>query len=95
MMHTTSNVLERFLRYVQVDTQSARSCRTSPTSSAIQFDPANLLADELRDLGAENVEVTDHAMWWHTFPQALAARTARLGPLSRIWTPRRWSRALV
>lgn len=56
-----SDVLNRFLRYVQVDTQSADEHCDQVPSTAIQFDLANLLADELRELGARDVAVSDHA----------------------------------
>ena len=55
------DVLERFLRYVRVTTQSSEEhCDVVP-STACQFDLANLLADELRGLGALAVEVSEHA----------------------------------
>ncbi len=56
-----SDVLNRFLRYVQVDTQSADEHCDQVPSTAIQFDLANLLADELRELGARDIAVSDHA----------------------------------
>lgn len=56
-----SDVLERFLRYVQVDTQSADEHCDQVPSTAIQFDLANMLADELRELDAHDVTVSDHA----------------------------------
>ena len=55
------DVLERFLRYVQVDTQSSDEHSDQVPSSAIQFDLANLLADELRGLGAVDVRVSENA----------------------------------
>lgn len=56
-----SDVLERFLRYVQVDTQSSDEHADETPSSEIQFDLARMLADELRSLGAQDVAVSDHA----------------------------------
>lgn len=56
-----SDVLNRFLRYVQVDTQSADEHCDQVPSTTIQFDLANLLADELRERGARDVAVSDHA----------------------------------
>ena len=47
----SSDVLERFLRYVQVDTQSSDEHADQVPSSTIQFDLARLLAEELRGLG--------------------------------------------
>lgn len=61
MAETAQNdALERFIRYVQVDTQSAdEHCDQAP-SSACQFDLANLLAEELRGLGAADATVTEN-----------------------------------
>ncbi|WP_308616272.1 peptidase T [uncultured Enorma sp.] len=56
-----SDVLERFLRYVQVDTQSSDEHADETPSSEIQFDLARMLADELLSLGAQDVAVSDHA----------------------------------
>ena len=50
-------VLERFLRYVQVDTQSDSDSETFP-STAKQLDLGRMLADELREAGLEEVELT-------------------------------------
>lgn len=54
-----SDVVQRFFRYVQVDTQSADEHCDQVPSTACQFDLANLLADELRALGAEDAYVTE------------------------------------
>ena len=56
-----SDVLERFLRYVQVDTPSSDAHADETPSSEVQFDLARMLADELRSLGAQDVAVSDHA----------------------------------
>ena len=56
-----SDVLERFLRYVQVNTQSSDANCDQVPSSACQFDLANLFANELRELGALDVAVSEHA----------------------------------
>ena len=62
MSHTEqSDVLERFLRYVKVNTQSSDADCDRVPSSDCQFDLANLLADELHALGALDVEVSEHA----------------------------------
>ena len=56
-----SDVVERFLRYVQVDSQGVPSNAAQVPSSPCQFDMTNLLADELRELGCEDVTTTEHA----------------------------------
>jgi tripeptide aminopeptidase len=62
-----TDVLERFLRYARVDTQSARGSATYP-SSAKQLDLSRLLADELRELGLDDVELTEHGYVFATLP---------------------------
>ena len=54
-----SDVVQRFFRYVQVDTQSADEHCDQVPSTACQFDLAKLLADELHALGAEDAYVTE------------------------------------
>src|SRR5687767_1558847 len=49
----------RFLRYVRIDTQADESSPSIP-STAIQFNLLNLLADELRELGADEVTIADY-----------------------------------
>jgi tripeptide aminopeptidase len=61
------NVLERFLRYVQVDTQSDSDSDTYP-STAKQLDLGRILAQELRDAGLEDVELTEHGYVFATLP---------------------------
>ena len=49
-----TSLLERFLRYVAIDTESDPKSDTYP-STAKQFDLLRLLADELRELGVPQV----------------------------------------
>jgi tripeptide aminopeptidase len=53
------DVLERFLRYVKVDTQSDDDSNSYPSTKK-QLDLGRMLADELRDAGVEDVELTEH-----------------------------------
>lgn len=82
-----SDVLERFLRYVRVTTQSSEEhCDVVP-STACQFDLANLLADELRGLGALDVEVSEHAYVTAHIPASPGAENApRLGLIAHLDT---------
>ena len=61
--------LQRFLRYVQIDTQARYGADTYP-STAKQLDLSRLLADELRELGAADVELTEHGYVFATIPGA-------------------------
>ena len=58
---TDPDVLERFLRYVQINTQSEDASCDQVPSSTVQFDLANVLAEELRELGATDAHVTENA----------------------------------
>jgi tripeptide aminopeptidase len=63
----SDDVLDRFLRYVQVDTQSDDDSETYP-STAKQLDLGKMLADELREIGLEDVELTEHGYVFATVP---------------------------
>jgi tripeptide aminopeptidase len=60
-------LLERFSRYVRIDTQSDRESGTTPSTPG-QFDLARLLADELRELGLADVECSDDCYVTATVP---------------------------
>jgi tripeptide aminopeptidase len=53
------DVLERFLRYVRIDTQSDPESKTYP-STARQRDLGELLARELEELGLDDVSIDEH-----------------------------------
>jgi tripeptide aminopeptidase len=63
----SEGVLERFLRYVQIDTQADEESHTYP-STAKQLDLSRLLVDELRALGLDDVELTEHGYVFATLP---------------------------
>jgi tripeptide aminopeptidase len=63
----TENVVDRFLRYVRVDTRSKEDATETP-STATQWTLANMLADELRTIGAANVRLSEHGMVYATIP---------------------------
>jgi tripeptide aminopeptidase len=59
--------LDRFLRYVKIDTQSAEDQATVPSTKK-QLNLANLLAKELKDIGAQNVRVSEFGIVYATVP---------------------------
>ena len=61
------DIEERFLRYVRIDSQSDEKSESVP-STAIQYDMLNLLADELRALGASDVMIADYGCLSATIP---------------------------
>ena len=63
------DVLDRFLRYVRIDTTSDQDSETYP-STAKQRDLGKLLERELRELGLDDVELTQHGYVLATLPGA-------------------------
>ena len=62
-----ADVLDRFARYVRIDTQSDRDSDTYP-STAKQLELSRLLESELRELGLDDVELTEHGYVLATLP---------------------------
>jgi len=65
------SAMDRFLRYVKIDTQSQEDQTTTP-STRKQLNLANLLAKELTALGAQNVRVSEFGIVYATVPGNLA-----------------------
>ena len=82
-----SDVLDRFMRYVRVNTESSEErCDRVPSTDA-QFDLANMLADELRALGAHDVAVSEHAYVTAHIPASAGSEQApRLGLIAHLDT---------
>jgi tripeptide aminopeptidase len=60
-------ILNRFLRYIQIDTQSDENSKTYPSTKK-QFDLAKLLVEELKEIGLSDVEVDKHGYVTATLP---------------------------
>ncbi|MEP6893277.1 MAG: peptidase T [Gaiellaceae bacterium] len=65
-----ADVLDRFLRYVRVDTQSDVASTTYP-STVKQLDLSRLLVAELRAIGLEDARLTDYGYVFATLPGAV------------------------
>ena len=65
--HSSSTVLERLLRYVQIDTQSDPSSPTTP-STAKQKDLGHLLVQELQEMGISDAEMDEFGYVYATLP---------------------------
>ncbi len=63
----TESAMDRFLRYVKIDTQSQEDQTTTP-STRKQLNLANLLAKELTALDAKNVRVSEFGIVYATIP---------------------------
>lgn len=70
-----SDVVERFLRYVQIDTESVPDVEPIPSSER-QKNLAKLLKQELKDMGASNVHMDKHAYIYAEIPSTMKKRLA-------------------
>ena len=61
------NLLERFLRYVKIDSQSDPESDKTPSTDK-QWNIARLLRDELEALGMQEVELDEHGYVYATLP---------------------------
>lgn len=62
-----SEVLDRFLRYVQIDTQSDDTSTTTPSTFG-QWDLLHLLRDELNEIGASDIHLDEFGILTATIP---------------------------
>lgn len=60
-------VVERFIRYVKINTQSEEGTAQSP-STHVQWDLAHLLEEECKALGLSQVDVSEHGIVTATLP---------------------------
>src|SRR6476661_5234017 len=67
----TESAMDRFLRYVKINTQSAEDQNTVPSTKK-QFDLARLLEKELTALGVQNVRVSEFGIVYGLVPGNLA-----------------------
>ncbi len=84
---TPSDVLERFMRYVQIDSQSDPNNEEVTPSTPAQHKMAAYLGDELRALGLDDVRVDEHAYVTASLPASAGAEgLPALGLCSHIDT---------
>ena len=80
-----SNVVDKFLRYVAVDTQSAEGAETVPSTEK-QFALAKLLVEELKNIGAKDVSMSDHGYVYATIPATVETDGPVVGFLAHMDT---------
>ncbi|MHA1475084.1 MAG: peptidase T [Promethearchaeota archaeon] len=69
-MKEIPKVAERFIRYAKISTQSSESIKKIPSTEK-QFDLANLLVKELKEIGLEDAQVDDKCVVYATIPSNL------------------------
>ncbi len=76
---------ERLVRYCQIDTQADEKSATSP-STAIQFNLLNLLVEELKEIGAQEVTLTDYGAVLATIPATMQTSAPVIAFLAHVDT---------
>lgn len=85
---------ERLVRYVQIDTTSDPASKTSPSTER-QYDLLNLLVEELRALGAQDVRLTAYGAVLATIPATVAGPAPTVAFLAHVDTAPAFSGAGV
>lgn len=80
-----SEVVERFIRYIKIDTESARDSDTYP-STMKQFELARMLRDELIELGLQDVDLDEFGYVMATLPPNTERRLPVVGFLAHMDT---------
>ncbi|MGM0408691.1 MAG: peptidase T [Bacteroidota bacterium] len=78
-------LLNRFLQYVQIDTQSDETSKTYPSTQK-QFDLARLLEKQLKELGLDDVELDKYGYVTATLPANTDKKIPVIGFLAHMDT---------
>ncbi|OCA89474.1 peptidase T [Pradoshia sp. D12] len=78
-------LVERFLTYVKIDTQSDENSQTCPSTEK-QFDLLNLLKDELQTIGMEEVTLDENGYLFATLPANTEKEVPTIGFLAHVDT---------
>ncbi|MGL4280747.1 MAG: peptidase T [Albidovulum sp.] len=76
---------DRLLRYTAIDSQSDEESPSQP-STAIQLDMQRLLVEELTEIGASDVRLTDYGAVLATIPATTDAKAPTIGFLAHVDT---------
>lgn len=78
-------VLDRFLRYVVIDTQSKEDSDSYP-STMKQFNLLNLLVKELKEIGVKDVSIDEHGYVMATISSNVQAKVPVIGFIAHVDT---------
>ena len=79
------NIIDRFISYVTIDTESDPNSKTTPSTKK-QWNLANLLVDELKSIGMENVTIDENAYIMATLPSNVTHKVPTIGFISHFDT---------
>jgi tripeptide aminopeptidase len=79
------NIIDRFISYVIIDTESDANSDTTPSTSK-QFDLANLLVEELKNIGLTDVTIDKHGYVMGTLESNVSHEVPTIGFVSHFDT---------
>ncbi len=79
------HIINRFISYIIIDTESDPNSETTP-STVKQWDLANKLVDELRDIGLQDVSIDSNAYIMATLPSNVDHEVPTIGFISHFDT---------
>jgi tripeptide aminopeptidase len=79
------DLLDRFQRYVRVNTQSSRAANGTPSTPG-QLDLSRMLVEELRAIGLEDAELDDHGYVMATLPGTVDGGAPVIGLIAHVDT---------
>lgn len=87
-------IIDRFTRYIKIDTESDPESDTTPSTEK-QWDLANKLAEELKEIGMEDVSIDENAYIMATLPSNVPHEVPVIGFVSHFDTSPDFSGANV
>ncbi|TJY32204.1 peptidase T [Pontimicrobium aquaticum] len=84
-MLNKQHIINRFLSYVKIDTESDPKSNTTPSTKK-QWDLANKLVEELKAIGMSNVSIDENAYIMATLPSNVEHEVPTIGFISHIDT---------
>ncbi len=84
-MTNKQHIIDRFFSYIKIDTQSDPKSETTPSTEK-QWDLARKLAQELKEIGLEDVSIDEHAYVMATLPSNVPHDVPTIGFVSHFDT---------
>ncbi len=86
----TKELEDRLVRYVKIDTEADSASKTTPSTEK-QYDLLNLLVEELQEIGAKEVTLTDYGTVLATIPATIDAKVPTIAFLAHVDTAPQFS----
>ena len=79
------NLVDRFIKYIKIDSQSDPESATTPSTEK-QWNMANLLVEELKAIGLQEVTIDENAYVMATLPSNVDYEVPIIGFISHFDT---------